>query len=126
MLYNFGMCTTFDGGMQVQHEIEHDYSPVWRDVARHLRWTPRLEALAEEYVKRTFDLPQTAAVPPVRLLLDSLDTEGLHADGDGPRRPPSQYVAVHVRRGDFSNWCAEAEDPADCFAPLSVIERRVK
>ena len=46
--------------------------------------------------------------------------------GRDARLSSTQYVAVHVRRGDFSNWCAEAEDPADCFAPLSVIERRVK
>ncbi len=37
-----------------------------------------------------------------------------------------QYIAIHVRHGDFANWCWAAEKPEDCFAPLPVIARRVR
>ncbi|KAG1833390.1 hypothetical protein EV424DRAFT_1365171, partial [Suillus variegatus] len=34
------------------------------------------------------------------------------------------YISIHIRYGDFSQQCEEF--PADqCFAPLSVIARRV-
>ena len=42
------------------------------------------------------------------------------------QRSAIQYIAIHVRHGDFRNWCWQAENPDDCFAPLSVIARRVR
>ncbi|KAI0785042.1 hypothetical protein C8Q75DRAFT_723287 [Abortiporus biennis] len=83
------------------NEWEMDYAPQWRFVGRHLHWTSRIESIAASYVKRVFGLPaDEGAVPP--------------------------YITIHVRHGDFGNWCWEAEDPRDCFAPLSVIARRVQ
>jgi hypothetical protein len=38
--------------------------------------------------------------------------------------PLLQYIAVHVRHGDFGGWCGDVP-VKDCFAPLSVIARRV-
>ncbi|KAI8990457.1 hypothetical protein BD414DRAFT_483706 [Trametes punicea] len=85
---------------QQSSDLEHDYAPTWRFVLRYLHWTERIESIAEYYVKRVFGLPAEEEVPP--------------------------YIAIHVRHGDFGNWCWQAEKPEDCFAPLSVIERRVK
>lgn len=31
---------------------------------------------------------------------------------------------MHVRHGDFANWCGDVA-VLDCFAPISVIARRV-
>lgn len=36
-----------------------------------------------------------------------------------------QYIAIHIRHGDFAYWCGDAPVD-DCFAPLSVIARRVQ
>ncbi|CAK5271135.1 unnamed protein product [Mycena citricolor] len=80
------------------HEMEHDYSTAWRFVGRHLHWNPRIEALAARYVRRTLGLARARPIPP--------------------------YISVHARRGDFVNWC-EVPDREDCFAPVSVIARRV-
>ncbi|KAI0778374.1 hypothetical protein BD413DRAFT_508781 [Trametes elegans] len=85
---------------QQSSDLEHDYSPTWRYVLRYLHWTPRIEAMAAYYVRQVFDVPADAEVPP--------------------------YIAVHVRHGDFANWCWQAERPEDCFAPLPVIARRVR
>lgn len=32
---------------------------------------------------------------------------------------------MHVRRGDFADWCGDVPVD-DCFAPVSVIARRVR
>ncbi|OSD03265.1 hypothetical protein PYCCODRAFT_1434681 [Trametes coccinea BRFM310] len=86
---------------QQSSDLNHDYAPTWRYVLRYLHWTERIEQIAQYYVRQAFGLPLTdAEVPP--------------------------YIAVHVRHGDFANWCWAAEKPEDCFAPISVIERRVR
>ncbi|KAH9857996.1 hypothetical protein C2E23DRAFT_855905 [Lenzites betulinus] len=85
---------------QQSTDLEHDYAPTWRYVLRHLHWTENIEMIAGLYVRQIFGLPVTAELPP--------------------------YIAIHVRHGDFANWCWAAEQPEDCFAPLSVIARRVR
>jgi hypothetical protein len=37
-----------------------------------------------------------------------------------------QFIAVHIRHGDFGGQCWEAARPEDCFAPLSAYAIRVK
>jgi hypothetical protein len=37
----------------------------------------------------------------------------------------SQYISVHVRHGDFVNWCGGVP-LEDCFANTTVINRRVQ
>ncbi|EED85211.1 predicted protein [Postia placenta Mad-698-R] len=83
---------------QQSWEFDFDYSPAWRFVGKHLRWTRGLDAIAASYVRRAFGLPEDAETP--------------------------SYIAIHVRHGDFRNYCT-GMDLADCFAPISVIERRV-
>ncbi|KAF8215953.1 hypothetical protein K438DRAFT_2106209 [Mycena galopus ATCC 62051] len=81
-------------------EIEQDYSPAWRFVGQHMRWATRLERLGNEYLRRTLGVRRDEPMPP--------------------------FIAVHVRHNDFKDWCEEGFSPEECFAPLSVIQRRVR
>lgn len=42
------------------------YSPGWK-IAKHLRWTPKLTSIAQEYLMRLFKVPYKEDVPPVSL-----------------------------------------------------------
>ncbi|KAJ6605810.1 hypothetical protein B0H10DRAFT_2228867 [Mycena sp. CBHHK59/15] len=79
------------------YEWESDYSPAWRFVGRYMYWTPKIEAIADSYVRRVL--------------------------GTAPFEPTPPYIAVHVRHGDFRGWCSLPLE--ECFAPLSAIVRRV-
>ncbi|KAJ7446407.1 hypothetical protein B0H11DRAFT_2248850 [Mycena galericulata] len=81
-------------------EIGEDYSPAWRYVGQHMRWTPRLEQMGDAYIRRALGLREDAALPP--------------------------FVAVHVRHNDFADWCEDGFTPDECFAPLSAITQRVR
>ncbi|KAI0347794.1 hypothetical protein BDW22DRAFT_1349857 [Trametopsis cervina] len=81
-------------------EYDYEYAPQWRYVGKYLHWAPEIESIATQYVNRALGLPESGPMP--------------------------DYIVVHVRHGDFKNWCWEAEDVNDCFAPLSVIARRVR
>ncbi|KAG6817946.1 hypothetical protein H0H87_012414 [Tephrocybe sp. NHM501043] len=78
-------------------EMEFDYSPAWRFVGQHLHWSPTIENLAYQYVRRALGTTEDQSTPP--------------------------WIAIHVRRGDFSVFCPE--DPTGCYASLDVIARRV-
>ncbi|KAF8078913.1 hypothetical protein FPV67DRAFT_1663582 [Lyophyllum atratum] len=78
-------------------EMEFDYSPAWRFVGRYLYWTPTIERLANQYVRRAIGTAEDQPTPP--------------------------WIAIHVRRGDFGVFCGE--DPTGCYASLAVIARRV-
>ncbi|KAF7370981.1 hypothetical protein MSAN_00732300 [Mycena sanguinolenta] len=80
------------------YEWESDFSPAWRFVGRHMHWTPKLMQIAEKYVR------------------DALVV--------APYEPTPEYIAVHVRHGDFGGWCDRPLK--ECFAPLSAIARRVE
>ncbi|KAJ6520070.1 hypothetical protein C8R45DRAFT_805951 [Mycena sanguinolenta] len=81
-------------------EIELDYSPAWRFVGQHMRWTPRLERLSDDYIRRTLNVRWNEPIPP--------------------------FISVHVRHNDFKEWCEPDVTLEECFAPLSAIERRVR
>ncbi|KAH9836945.1 uncharacterized protein C8Q71DRAFT_578541 [Rhodofomes roseus] len=85
---------------QRDDEFEHDFAPAWRFVGAYMHWTPELQELAYAYVRRAFGLEDGAEVPP--------------------------YIAIHQRHGDFKNWCTDPDNTEDCFAPISVIQRRVR
>ncbi|KAF7339343.1 hypothetical protein MSAN_02148100 [Mycena sanguinolenta] len=80
-------------------EMEYDYSPAWRYVGKYMHWTPALENLANDYVRRALGVLEDAPIPP--------------------------FISIHVRHHDFQNWCGETPIQ-DCFAPLPVIARRVQ
>ncbi|KAF8913143.1 hypothetical protein CPB84DRAFT_1812062 [Gymnopilus junonius] len=81
------------------YEFDFDYSPAWLFVGQHMHWTPRLVSLAEEYLRRAFGTQANDETPP--------------------------WIAIHIRHGDFKDWCGSVPIE-DCFAPLSVIARRVQ
>ncbi|KAJ7886028.1 hypothetical protein B0H13DRAFT_2343047 [Mycena leptocephala] len=80
------------------YEWEADYGPAWRFVGRHMRWTPKILHIAETYVREALVI--------------------------APFKPS---ITVHRRAcapRDFGGWCGDVP-VKDCFAPLSVIARRV-
>jgi len=84
---------------QQPFEFNFDYSPAWRFVGQYMRWSPQLESLINQYARRTIGVPDDEPTP--------------------------NWIAVHVRHGDFKNLCADVP-LSDCFAPLSVIAKRVQ
>lgn len=50
---------------QQPYEFNFDYSPAWRFAGRHLHWTPRLDALVDQYVRRTIGAVDGEATPDV-------------------------------------------------------------
>ncbi|GBE78647.1 hypothetical protein SCP_0115360 [Sparassis crispa] len=79
-------------------EYDWDFSPAWRFVAKHFRWTSRMENLAHEYVRRAMSLPEAVPIPP--------------------------YISLHARHGDFGGMCGGSA-LEDCYTPLSAFARRV-
>ncbi|KAF7296422.1 hypothetical protein HMN09_01112600 [Mycena chlorophos] len=82
----------------VGHEIEEDWSGAWRFVGQYLHWAPKVEGLADEYIRYAFGLSRRVVVPP--------------------------FIALHVRRGDFKSLCDGAE-PEECFAPITAYHKHV-
>ncbi|EAU89478.2 hypothetical protein CC1G_07704 [Coprinopsis cinerea okayama7 len=82
-------------------EYDYDFSPAWRFVGQHLHWTPHVDGLADQYVRRTLGI------------------------ADGEKTPT--WIAVHLRHGDFARICEnDHKTPlSECFAPLPVVARRV-
>ncbi|KAG2339449.1 hypothetical protein BDR05DRAFT_968039 [Suillus weaverae] len=79
-------------------EWELDYSPAWRFVGQHMRWTASMEMLADAHARRAMNVSLNEPTPP--------------------------YITIHIRHGDFREQCEEV--PVDqCFASLPVIARRV-
>ncbi|KAH7886098.1 hypothetical protein F5I97DRAFT_2025845 [Phlebopus sp. FC_14] len=85
-------------GVERAWEWELDYSPAWRFVGQHMRWNTSLQNLADEYVKRALNTSENDSTPP--------------------------FISVHVRHGDFRNYCNDIPED-ECFAPLPVLARRV-
>ncbi|KAJ7753041.1 hypothetical protein DFH07DRAFT_824466 [Mycena maculata] len=82
-----------------QHEMFRDYSPSWRFVGQYIHWVPRIEGLAHTYLRQAFALAPAESIP--------------------------QYIAIHVRHGDFAAMC-DGVPELDCFAPLIAYARRVE
>lgn len=49
-------------------EYEHDHSPSWRFVARHMHWEPVLQSLALGYVRQTMEVSPLQPIPPVSFI----------------------------------------------------------
>ncbi|KAJ6575269.1 hypothetical protein B0H19DRAFT_635080 [Mycena capillaripes] len=80
-------------------EMEYDYSPAWRYVGQYMHWTPALEKLADDYVRRALGIQENGTIPP--------------------------FISMHVRHHDFEVWCGGVP-VQECFATLPVIARRVR
>ncbi|KAF4573193.1 hypothetical protein EYR36_007703 [Pleurotus pulmonarius] len=81
-------------------EWDKDYGPAWRYVGQHMRWTMTLQGIADDYVRATIGVQ----------------------DEDEPTPP---FISIHVRHGDFAVYCGD-RPVEECFAPISVIARRVQ
>jgi hypothetical protein len=46
-------------------EYEHDLSPAWRFVVKNFRWSIRLQAIADGYLRRIFNVAEHEPIPPV-------------------------------------------------------------
>jgi hypothetical protein len=77
------------------YEYEHDYSPVWREIVTNMHWTRRMHSLADDVLRQVLAVPDGQPIPPVRA-----SPIGRCARS---RRP--QYISLHVRHGDFGEWC---------------------
>ncbi|EPQ60426.1 hypothetical protein GLOTRDRAFT_124182 [Gloeophyllum trabeum ATCC 11539] len=47
-------------------EFEKDYSPAWREVATHMHWTDRLQEITNGFIRKAFELPEGADIPPIQ------------------------------------------------------------
>ena len=47
-------------------EFEFDYSPAWLHVGQHLHWTPRVENLVDQYVRKALGVDDSSRTPHVR------------------------------------------------------------
>ncbi|KAG8915843.1 hypothetical protein FRC00_011789, partial [Tulasnella sp. 408] len=54
---------TYGVSAYVPYEWFQDFSPMWRYVGRYLRFTPRVEGIADEYLRRMFGIGQNDAIP---------------------------------------------------------------
>lgn len=47
-------------------DYHQEMSPAWRFVGQHMHWNPRIQNIANKYIRRAFGLDSTEAIPPVR------------------------------------------------------------
>ncbi|KZP08693.1 hypothetical protein FIBSPDRAFT_840084 [Athelia psychrophila] len=94
------MCTDFLYWASVLEPFEWftNFSPGWK-IARHFKWSPKLQSLGQEYLRRLLAVPPTEAIP--------------------------AFITVHVRRNDFNAWC-NGVPQEECFASLDTYEVRVR
>ena len=57
-------------------EYNLEISPAWRFVVKHFRWTKRLQAIADAYLRQIFDVPNHEPIPPVSMRLKSHSIPG--------------------------------------------------
>ncbi|KIJ97386.1 hypothetical protein K443DRAFT_681533 [Laccaria amethystina LaAM-08-1] len=92
-------------GASQPFEFEFDYSPAWRFVGQYMRWAPRIEHIADKYIRRSFGVTD-------------------------PQTPTPPWIAIHARHGDFKSGCSPNLTPhqllTECFAPIKAIARRVE
>ncbi|KAJ7615971.1 hypothetical protein FB45DRAFT_935029 [Roridomyces roridus] len=83
-------------------EDEEDHAPAWHAVGRHIQWRSEVRDVGTRFIRETLGVEDGEVIPP--------------------------YIAIHVRRGDFSIWCRiRYHKPlSQCFAPLSAYARRVE
>jgi hypothetical protein len=46
-------------------EYNYDVGPTWRFVLKHLRWSKRLQGIADSYLRIVFEVPEHEPIPPV-------------------------------------------------------------
>jgi len=84
-------------GLDRSFEWEHEYAPQWQLIAKHMHWNPKLEAVADDYLRRHFGVSANEAVPP--------------------------FIAVHARRDDFADGCPGRN--TSCLPNYDQLKERV-
>ncbi|KAG8874341.1 hypothetical protein FRB97_005966 [Tulasnella sp. 331] len=82
----------------VPYEWFQDYSPAWKFVGRHLKFSDRVLRVTEAALRRLWNLREDEPIP--------------------------KFIAVHDRRTDFKGHCDDAPTET-CFPPPSIIARYV-
>ena len=59
-------------------EYNFDIGPTWRFVLRHLRWTKRLQRIADDYLRIIFEVPDREPIPPVSMSPCFVTSANLH------------------------------------------------
>ncbi|GAA5826737.1 hypothetical protein JCM3770_002691 [Rhodotorula araucariae] len=73
----------------------------WREIGQHLHWVPEVQACADEYLMRIFEVKRAADIPP--------------------------YISVHVRRGDFKDFHGNTFTPVSNYAAaVSDVRRKLQ
>jgi hypothetical protein len=103
------------------YEWRFSWSPAWQSIARHLKFTQPMLDLGQEYLRTAFSIHESGnELPPVsgrkvcprNLLLELMALFII------------KFIAVHVRRGDFSYFCSTDHNPG-CFPSLSAYKKHV-
>ncbi|KAF7332286.1 hypothetical protein MKEN_00109800 [Mycena kentingensis (nom. inval.)] len=92
--------TTYWASELEGYDWSSDYSPAWRHVSQYLHYHPRVESLAQEYLRRMFGLAAEEPIPP--------------------------FVVVHARRGDFALWCKKEISVDECLPSIATFAKRVE
>jgi hypothetical protein len=103
---------------QVAFEWERSWSPPWVQVGKYLRFTDDLVEIVEGYLRRVFE--SSDGIPPVRFYRNcSLPLVSLFINW-----LPSfwQFIAVHIRRGDFGRNC---DGSNNCYISLATFRKKV-
>lgn len=82
-----------------------------------MRWTTRLGTIGDSYVRAAFQTPDESTTPPVSIKILQLFL--------GSLLKYKKYISIHIRHGDFKNWCGQ-NPIKDCFASIPTIARRVE
>lgn len=59
-------------------EYNFDIGPTWRFVLKHLRWTKRLQRIADDYLRIIFEVPDREPIPPVSMSPCFVTSANLH------------------------------------------------
>jgi hypothetical protein len=81
-----------------------------------MRWTDRLQNIADGYLRRLFEIPDGEPIPPV----------------SASCRPQMfsrliffKYIAIHARHGDFAGYCNDVPRE-DCYPSIATYQRRIE
>ena len=108
---------TFDSG----------HAPVWRFVAKHAKFLPKVNLLARRHLEKAFGISKGKRLPPVRhLTFISLSKPSLTRGTASRTTFIEQFIAMHIRRSDFEGWCKSGIPKEDCLPQPSTFALRVK
>lgn len=117
-------------------EWEQEWSSAWNVVGRHAHWSDRIRSLARQTLAKTLRVVPREVLPPIR------GDSDFREDRDGRTYHPHDlaalrerdrvripFIAVHVRHGDFLEYCQIAQGKKEkgikCAPGLSEFERLI-